>query len=306
MNFNKTIAFFPAFLIILLCAFFNVQAQSTEFKKFTGSLNYQLFNTGKGPKINVGDKVAMHICLYVGGKLTYNSMAANTDAMYIQIYKPTSIADITNLFLMMQKGDSMRIQQNPDSMNRATLPQSYKQGDAIIQTIKIINIVTKAQSDSIEKAKQQLLDKAVMQNAFNENKQKTDDEIIAAYLEINKLNFVKTNKEVYLSILQKGSGSNPITNQLVTINYTASVLNGKEFDSNTNPKFKHVKPFTFTIGKGQVLKACDEAILKLPKGTKALVIIPSQMAYGANPPKGLDIKPNAVLKYEIEVLDIKD
>ena len=38
------------------------------------------------------------------------------------------------------------------------------------------------------------------------------------------------------------------------MNYTGKTLDGKTFDSNTDPQFKHVQPFSFTLGQSQVIK----------------------------------------------------
>ncbi len=48
-----------------------------------------------------------------------------------------------------------------------------------------------------------------------------------------------------------------------------------------------------------------EAILFFKKGDKGRMLIPSVLAYGANPAPGGPIKPNENLIFDIEVVDVK-
>src|ERR1017187_1567329 len=43
--------------------------------------------------------------------------------------------------------------------------------------------------------------------------------------------------------LKKGKGAMPKKGQTITVNYTGKLTNGKTFDSNVDPDFKHVTPF---------------------------------------------------------------
>jgi len=43
----------------------------------------------------------------------------------------------------------------------------------------------------------------------------------------------------------------------------------------------------------------------LPKGTKAILMIPSKLAYGEQGAPGSPIGPNAALVFDVEVLDVK-
>src|SRR5436190_24098000 len=47
-----------------------------------------------------------------------------------------------------------------------------------------------------------------------------------------------------------GTGPQPATGQNVTVNYTGMLTDADstKFDSNVDPKFRHVEPFTFKLG----------------------------------------------------------
>lgn len=94
------------------------------------------------------------------------------------------------------------------------------------------------------------------------------------------------------------------TGDTVSMNYTGRLENGTVFDSNVDPKFKHVQPFEFTLGSGQVIPGWDKGIVGMKVGEKKTLTIPPEDAYGASGAGGV-IPPNATLIFEVELLAIK-
>ncbi|MBK7885670.1 MAG: FKBP-type peptidyl-prolyl cis-trans isomerase [Chitinophagaceae bacterium] len=86
------------------------------------------------------------------------------------------------------------------------------------------------------------------------------------------------------------------------MNYTGKTLAGKVFDSNTDPQFQHVDPLVVNM-KGGVIRGWTDGLTLLKKGAKARFYIPSPLAYGAQG-AGADIKPNEILIFDINVIDI--
>ncbi len=62
----------------------------------------------------------------------------------------------------------------------------------------------------------------------------------------------------------------------MSVNYNGTLLSGKEFDSSD----KAGKPIEFPIGQGAVIPGWDEGIALLNKGSRAILLIPSSLAYG--------------------------
>jgi FKBP-type peptidyl-prolyl cis-trans isomerase len=94
------------------------------------------------------------------------------------------------------------------------------------------------------------------------------------------------------------------TGDTVAMNYTGRLQDGTVFDSNVDPKFKHVEPFVFTLGAGQVIAGWDKGIVGMKVGEKkTLVILPAD-GYGAAGAGGV-IPPNATLTFDVELLAIK-
>ncbi len=97
-----------------------------------------------------------------------------------------------------------------------------------------------------------------------------------------------------------GTGKEAKTGSTVSVHYTGTLMNGTEFDSSK----KTGKPFEFTLGEGHVIKGWDQGVVGMKVGGKRKLTIPSDLAYGENgsPPT---IPPNAALKFDIELLDVK-
>ncbi|HEX2854602.1 MAG TPA: FKBP-type peptidyl-prolyl cis-trans isomerase [Opitutaceae bacterium] len=110
----------------------------------------------------------------------------------------------------------------------------------------------------------------------------------------------KTNSGIRYIIQREGDGPTVKSGDNVSVNYVGRLLDGKIFDENHDP----ATPFSFRVGRDQVIQGWDQVLLLMKRGEKRLVIIPPELAYGSRgqPPK---IHRNATLVFEIELLEIK-
>lgn len=112
--------------------------------------------------------------------------------------------------------------------------------------------------------------------------------------------FDKTASGLRIRIDKKGDGNRIKAGQTATVHYTGMFPDGRVFDSSV----KRNEPFDLPVGAGRVIAGWDEALQLMSKGEKATVILPPHLAYGSAGAGGV-IPPNAILKFEIEVLDVK-
>lgn len=148
-----------------------------------------------------------------------------------------------------------------------------------------------------------LLFSAIGSFAQDKTQAQIDDEILQKYFKDNKITATKTASGLYYVITKKGEGESAKSGQAVSVNYTGRTMDGKAFDSSTDPAFGHVAPFTFMLGKHQVIAGWDEGIALLNKGAKGVLYIPSGMAYGPISPDPSKIPANAIMIFDVELVN---
>ncbi len=95
-----------------------------------------------------------------------------------------------------------------------------------------------------------------------------------------------------------GTGPEAKDGQTITVNYVGVLYKGgKVFDAS----WKRSEPFSFTLGKGAVIKGWDQGIVGMKVGGRRELVIPSELAYGKKgaPPS---IPANAPLVFVVDLL----
>jgi FKBP-type peptidyl-prolyl cis-trans isomerase len=96
-------------------------------------------------------------------------------------------------------------------------------------------------------------------------------------------------------ILKAGKGGKPKDDDVVTVNYRASFVDGTEFEASNG------KPFTTPVN--QVIPGWQEALKMMEVGSKWQLFIPPDLAYGEQG-SAPAIGPNTTLIFELELLEI--
>lgn len=289
-----------ALALLSVATLFSCNSGMKEFKALPSGLKYKIVDDKKGDKKAVeGTFVTMHIVTKIKDSVLYDSRKMNNDKpIETPVNKPQQSGDIMEGFPLLTEGDSVLFEIPIDTLAKGQpLPPFAKSGDMLTFAVKILKVQTK---EEYEKSKQEA-SKAQLE---------ADDKAITDYLKANNLNATKTASGMYYVITSPGSGPNATKGQEITMNYTGMLLNGKKFDSNEDPAFQHVQPFTFNLGTGQVIPGWDEGIALLNKGAKAKLLIPSPLAYGdrgmpGSPANPEGIPTNSVLIFDVEVKNIK-
>jgi peptidylprolyl isomerase len=95
-----------------------------------------------------------------------------------------------------------------------------------------------------------------------------------------------------------GTGAEAKTCSAVAVNYVGALYHsGKVFDAS----WKRNEPFSFTLGKGQVIPGWEQGVVGMKVGGRRELIIPASLAYGAkgSPPS---IPPNEPLIFVVDLL----
>ena len=117
-----------------------------------------------------------------------------------------------------------------------------------------------------------------------------------------KINQIKTLESgLQIQDVVVGTGAAAVAGEMVTVNYTGTLADGKKFDSS----YDHGEPFSFILGAGQVIRGWDEGVAGMKAGGKRKLTIPPELGYGnQNVGNGL-IPPNSTLIFEVELLNAK-
>ena len=99
---------------------------------------------------------------------------------------------------------------------------------------------------------------------------------------------------------QVGTGTEAQAGKTVSVHYTGWLLDGTKFDSSKDRN----QPFSFPLGRGQVIKGWDEGVAGMKVGGKRTLVIPPDLGYGARGAGGV-IPPNATLLFEVELLAVR-
>lgn len=128
---------------------------------------------------------------------------------------------------------------------------------------------------------------------LNQAKQaKTDDSLIRIYLKANpQLKMQKHPSGIYYQILSEGRGDHPKDNSLVTVNYTAALLNDMVVDKGNG----------YSSPLDHLIKGWQIGIPLVKEGGSILLIVPSGLAYGANGPGR--IPENSVLVFSVDLTE---
>ena len=111
---------------------------------------------------------------------------------------------------------------------------------------------------------------------------------------------IKTASGLVIEELVVGTGDVAAAGQKVSVHYTGWLTDGKKFDSSKDRS----EAFVFSLGRGQVIRGWDEGVAGMKVGGKRKLTIPPGLGYGARGAGGA-IPPNAVLVFEVELLQIR-
>ena len=119
-----------------------------------------------------------------------------------------------------------------------------------------------------------------------------DRESILKYIQDNNLTAIEGDNGLYYVIDSTGNGDSPTIADEVRVNYTGRYTDDELFDQGAN--------VTFPLNA--LILGWQYGLPQFKEGDSGLLLIPSHLGYGSNPPG--DIRPNAVLVFEIDLLEV--
>jgi peptidylprolyl isomerase len=200
---------------------------------------------------------------------------------------PKYKGDIYDAISMMHEGDSatfiINARQYYTTYNYGQVPDFARNEKTMLWvTIKIDSVLTFEQ----------------YQLAVTRAKLEQEKTLIEQYLQEHNLEASPLENGMYYIETKKGNGASPQTGQTCVMNYTGTFLNGDIFDTSVGRG-----PFEFPLGMGRVIQGWDLGVAMMREGGKAILVLPSYLAYGE---RGAGtIPPNTPLVFEVELLNVK-
>ena len=307
--------YFTILLTFLMLNFFgnnHLQAQKQKPKtkihiktkktiQLSGSARYIIIKeNNKNAFIKTGDFISFHITV----KNSKDSILGTTYEAGVpalqEVMTTGKSGGFEDVLLKLHKGDSAVIWVNSDSLVKQIgrpLPSFIAKGSELEYTITIIDIMNKAQAE--EMAEKINKEAEIKQKELGKAQIAIDEKIIVDYIKKNNLKAENIGNGIYYVRTTEGVGATPKTGDTVVANYTGKTIKGEVFDSSLT----NGQPFEFAVGTGMVIRGWDEGFLKMKKGGKGTLFIPSGMAYGGQSPTPM-IKPFSVLIFDVELLKI--
>lgn len=142
---------------------------------------------------------------------------------------------------------------------------------------------------------QEVINNYFLMKQFGDNKKEGED-----FLEDNKSKEgVKTLPSgLQYKVITEGNGPVPKFTDIVKAHYHGTMLNGMVFDSSV----ERGEPLEINVNG--VIKGWQEALQLMPVGSKWILYVPQELAYGATPPAGGPIEPFSTLIFEVELIEI--
>lgn len=190
---------------------------------------------------------------------------------------------------------------------------SYTIGNAIgghLRNIGLTEINTKVMAGSINDVvtgKEITMSEEQAMASINEFMQKQMEESMGENAKIGQQFLEENGKRAEVTtlpsglqyeVVTQGDGPKPTATSKVRVHYEGKLLDGTVFDSS----IQRGEPITF--GLNQVISGWTEGLQQMAVGSKYILFIPSDLAYGAQG-AGQMIGPGATLIFTVELLGIE-
>ena len=300
--------------LIFFCACITVQAQKKNhsdqkaeskpagisYSTTASGLQYRIIKDSSGGVYpEVGGMAAFWFELKTEKDSIIGTVFGEPQAAVIPVAELKHKPGIEEGLMLLTAGDSAEFLLNPDSLYLnsfgAQTPDFLKGESHVRMTIKMDKVYSRHFVDSVRSDQQ-----AKVNEDFSKEVEifKRDSLLIQRYLAKHQFKGEATYGGAYVVKLKSNNAAKArfiSVGESIETTYVGTLLiNGTEFDRSQEGKY-----FKFTVGVSEVIQGWDQGFLKLKHGEKALILIPSRLAYGDS--SAGTIPPNSPLIFEVEI-----
>ena len=293
---------------IVSCGNKGEMSQYSGYKEVSTGLHFKLItDNSAGRAVTVGDILTMNMSYSVNNDTVIFDTKLAGQPVQLRADTGKYEGDFMHAFLRMKEGDSASVivDANMFFTKTAGMPESPEFIDSA-DVLYFAIVMTKVQT--MEEVQAEMDAK----NAEAEQNEQTE---LNAYLAANNIEVEPTASGLYFISTKKGTGRQAEAGKKVKVNYSGFLLNGTYFDTSVEEVAKEqglyderrpYGPLDFELGARQVIQGWDEGIAMMKVGGTARLVIPSTLAYGANPRPGGVIQPFNTLVFDVELVEVTD
>jgi len=283
----------PSSLIpLLFCLLFSCKNPYPGYKKASEGIYFKLVMVGDHDQCcHFGDYVTANIAY-----LTMNDSVFFSRIVKFKVIQPVFPGSIDKCLTLMCKQDSAQFIISSVDFFEKTLEYAlpdYMNADGKMKVfVRLMDIQT---PEEYEREKEAFLH-------WIEDLGEYEKVLLKQYIREAKIDIPPMENGIYYIVQQTGNGPAVAYGDTVLIHYEGHFLNGKYFDSTRQRN----EPLQFVYGQQwQVIGGLEKAIGKMQEGDKALVIIPSEQAFGVEGSVQGIVPPFTPVVFEIELINVK-
>ncbi len=283
---KKIYCFFWLFIILFSCT-----TDIDGYSRLDNGLRYKIVESDTNmPKAKIGDVLVIDLVYKnKNGEILFSSHALERTYLRKLTEPAHPGGSIEDALAMMHVGDSAIFKINAANFLRfseeyANIPDDLDLNENYIFYVRLKEIMQHESFDSHLVAK------------YHED-EKIELELLDKYIKRANITVEPEISGIYYVEHEKGTGELIKRGDIVEIFYTGKFIAGNVFDTNYGKN-----PLQFSAGLGHVIRGLDIGIQLMRKGGKAMIIIPSRLAYGES--GSIGILPYSTLIFEVEVVKV--
>lgn len=287
---KKTISKIMLALLAVACVFnFNSCSKYKGFKQDKESGIYYKFYVQNKDSVQAqtGDVVSLLYQLSLKDSVLVSTIPIQ-ELVQESIYK----GDVYSAIRMLHVGDSATFILDADTFFHYMGGENPFDSKELYFTFKMTELMPKAEVDAM------MAEQEAQYNAYMEQAKAAEDSLMQNYIAKNKIKVAPTASGLYFIPKKAGKGAQAMAGQKVAVHYVGKLLDGTEFDNS----IKRGEPIEFVLGQGRVIPGWDEGIAMMKEGEKAVLLIPSNLAYGER--GNQVIPPCSPLVFDVELVKV--
>lgn len=164
-------------------------------------------------------------------------------------------------------------------------------------------VVNLTMNDVMDKAEyeKKLADQEAKKEAEKQLLLALEASAIENYIKANGITEAPTETGLYIIREQEGEGNLAQWGDNVAVHYTLSNLKGDLVESS----YTFGEPISFTIGRGEMIPAIEEALMTMAPGAKVTLVTPSELAFGEFEIDKELLPAYSPMKIELELVEVK-